>query len=245
MNGFSRSRPLLLTVGLTLAVAACSSGDAADGGPVVEGEQIGVAGAHEHGVMRVGLAVDGTQVTASVDVTADALFGFEHAPETEEEMATVREAMEQVRAQGGQLVSFAESLSCSAGPVEVLEAPDMDGHSEEDGHDHDEDDHAHDEEGDGHDHDDDHAHDDEEEHDHAEDDHAHDEDEDGHEHEGEVQHSDVSFTIVWTCLATPEGQDAQLTVADVVPGTELVDLTVVTSLGQAGARVEPNAAFRM
>lgn len=254
MNAFLRSRPLLLTAGLAVVLSACASGDAADSGPVVEGDPIGVQGAHEHGVMRVGLAVDGTQVTASVELPADALFGFEHSPETDEEIATVREALERVRTRGGELVSFAESLSCSAGPVEVLEAPDVDDHAhdeEGDGHDHDDDehahddDHAHDEEGE-HDHDeDDHAHAEDDDADHDEDDHDHAEDEDGHEHEEGVAHSEVRLTVVWTCLATPEGQDAQLTVAQVVPDAELVDLTIVTSQGQAGARVGTDAAFRM
>lgn len=253
MNALSRSRSPLFAIGLTLAVVACSGGDANDG-PMVEGDPIGVQGAHEHGVMRLGLAVDGTQVTGSIELAADALFGFEHAPETEEEMATVREALERVQARGGEMIAFAESLSCSAGPVEVLEAPDVDGHGEAEGHD--EDDHAHEGEGEGHD--DDHAHD-EDGHTHDEDDHAHEEDDDaghderhehaegddGHDHEDGVTHSEVRLAITWTCLASPEGEDARLAVAQVMPDVAHVDLTVVTSAGSAGARVEPNAAFRM
>ncbi len=229
----------LLSCGLTLV--GCSADGGGDSGPRVDGDAIGVAGAHEHGVVRMGLAVDGARLTLDLQAPADALFGFEHQPESEEERRIVAEALDRLRAEAGTAISLPAELACTAETVEIVEAPGV-GHDEGDEDhagdaDHDEDDHDHDE--------DDH---DEDDHDHDEDDHDHDEDdhdEDDHDHaDDEVEHSEVRLAVSWTCAESPERSAASLRVDQLIPDAELVDLTVITSMGQAAARVAPGASFR-
>ena len=193
-----------------LSIAACSPGEGATPGPVVTGEQIGVEGAHEHGVIRMGLAVDGMQISLDLLAPADAVFGFEHAPETEEERAVVTTALDRLRTSTGSVLSLPAELGCQPGDVEILEAPDVEDH----GHEHDEED--------GHDHDEDEQAADDEEH----------------------QHSEVRLAMTWSCSASPEGSQASLNAGALFDDVHDVDLTVITSEGQAGARVEADASFR-
>ena len=89
----------------SLAVAGCSTSDTGEPGPRVTGAAIGVEGAHEHGVVRMGLAVDGTRLTLDMEAPGEAVFGFEHAPSSEEERSTVVQALERIRGEAGSLVT--------------------------------------------------------------------------------------------------------------------------------------------
>lgn len=214
------SRSLAVVAAVSLAmVGACTGSDAAASGPPqVEGDAIGVAGAHEHGVVRLGLAVDGTEVTLAGEAPADALFGFERAPETDEERALVAERLQLLRGDAGSLVSFPESNRCYVDAISV-NAPDAFPADAAGSHDHgDQADHEHDEAG----------------HDHGEDD---------HDHEA-GEHLEIELTIRWSCGISPEGYPATLQLSRLIPEAELVDLTVVTSRGSGAARVGTEADFR-
>ncbi len=230
-------RPFLLTLVL-VAPGACggSAEDEAPRAPIVEGEALGVAGAHEHGVARLGLAVDGSLITVDLEVPAASVYGFERAPESEEELASMTASLDRLRAGAGDLIAFADGVTCGLESLDTFEAPEVPtelgaGHDDDHEHEH-EDDHDQADE-------DDHSHD-EDDHSHDEDDHSHDE-EDEHAHD-EDEHQDVRVVATLRCEAPPTGT-AQLNLAGYLSDLEVVDLTVVTPGGQAGARVPAAATF--
>ena len=208
----------------TFTLAGCSSGNEQDSGPTVEGDPVGTLGAHEHGVVRMGLAVDDQRMSLDIEVPAATVFGFEHNPETEEEIRVVSEAMETLRTRVGEVIVVSSELACELEDVEVVSAPEVD---EEHSHSEDED-----------------AHSDDEEHSHSEDEeHAHSDDEEHSHSEGEDAHSEVRVSVSWFCAQSVEGTDATLSLSSLWPDAKLVDLTVITSMGQAAGRVAADASF--
>lgn len=195
-----------------LALAACS--EPAPAPPVVEGDALGTAGAHEHGVARMGLAVDGTRITMNLQLPAESVYGFEHAPQSDEERETATAALAALRTGASNLVVFPAEAGCTLEASEV-DAPDVDGEAADPA----DDDHAHDEDHD-HEHDDEHA--DDEDHDH--------------------EQGEVTLSGTFVCTQAPAGA-ASLSFAAALPEVEQVDLTVVTGFGQAAARVAPDASF--
>ncbi|HPA91425.1 MAG TPA: DUF2796 domain-containing protein [Quisquiliibacterium sp.] len=60
-----------------------------------------VAGpAHQHGVARLTVAVDGPTLTLELETPLDSVLGFEHAPRTERHRAQVREMARRLRQSG-------------------------------------------------------------------------------------------------------------------------------------------------
>ena len=209
----------------TFSLAGCSSGNEQASGPEVEGAPVGTVGAHEHGVVRMGLAVDGQRMSLNLEAPAATVFGFEHDPETEEEIGVVSEAMETLKTRVGEVIAVSSELACELEDVEVVSAPEVD---EEHSHSDDEE-HAHSD-------DEEHAHSDDEEHSHSDDEeHSHSDDEDAH--------SEVRVAVSWFCAQSVEGTDATLRLGSLWPDAELVDLTVITSMGQAAGRVAADASF--
>ncbi len=107
---------------LLLYVACGDSSSSPPGPPLVEGERLGTAGAHEHGIARLGLAVDGTRLTVDLELPAESVFGFERAPRSAEERATVAEALDGLRTGGARLIAFPDGATCTVDSAEV-EAP--------------------------------------------------------------------------------------------------------------------------
>ena len=191
----------LMVIVTTFTLAGCSSGNEQDSGPTVEGDPVGTLGAHEHGVVRMGLAVDDQRMSLDIEVPAATVFGFEHNPETEEEIRVVSEAMETLRTRVGEVIAVSSELACELEDVEVVSAPEVD---------------------------EEHSHSDDEEHSHS---------------EGEDAHSEVRVSVSWFCAQSVEGTDATLSLSSLWPDAELVDLTVITSMGQAAGRVAADASF--
>ena len=185
----------------TFSLAGCSSGNEQASGPEVEGAPVGTVGAHEHGVVRMGLAVDGQRMSLNLEAPAATVFGFEHDPETEEEIGVVSEAMETLKTRVGEIIAVSSELACELEDVEVVSAPEVD---------------------------EEHAHSDDEEHSHSDDEDA---------------HSEVRVAVSWFCAQSVEGTDATLRLGSLWPDAELVDLTVITSMGQAAGRVAADASF--
>ena len=214
-----RSRFAGWTIPCLLLFVACGDSSSPDPGPpLVEGERLGTAGAHEHGIARLGLAVDGTRLTIDLELPAESVFGFERAPRSEQERATAAEALDRLRTGGARLIAFPDGAICALDSAEVQGPEGV------------EDDHAGEDE---------HAH--EEEHVHEEE-HAHEEEGQEHEEEGTV-HEDVRLLASLTCSREPIGP-ASLRFADLLPDVVQVDLTVFTALGEAAGRVAPDASFR-
>ncbi len=131
-----------------LLCAACGdSSSSRPGPPLVEGEPLGTAGAHEHGIARLGLAVDGTRLTVDLELPAESVFGFERAPRSAQERATAAEALGRLRTGGARLVAFPDGASCALDSAEVQAPEGVEGdHADEDhqphedvGHEHEED----------------------------------------------------------------------------------------------------------
>ena len=104
---------------LLLFVACGDSSSPRPDPPLVEGERLGTAGAHEHGIARLGLAVDGTRLTVDLELPAESVFGFEHAPRSVQERATVAEALDRLRTGGARLLAFPDGAICTLDSAEV------------------------------------------------------------------------------------------------------------------------------
>ena len=113
------------TIPCLLLCVACGDSPAPDPGPpLVEGERLGTVGAHEHGIARLGLAVDGTRLTVDLELPAESVFGFERAPRSAEERATVAAALERLQTGGARLIAFPDGAICTLDSAEV-EAPEV------------------------------------------------------------------------------------------------------------------------
>ena len=113
-----RSRFAGWTIPCLLLLVACGDSPSPRP-PLVEGERLGTAGAHEHGIARLGLAVDGTRVTVDLQLPAESVFGFEHAPRSAQERATAAEALDRLRSGAVRLLAFPEGTSCALDSAEV------------------------------------------------------------------------------------------------------------------------------
>ena len=102
-----------------LLFVACGDSSSARLPPLVEGERLGTAGAHEHGIARLGLAVDGTVLTIDLQLPAESVFGFDHAPRSAEERAIAAEALDRLRTGGASLVAFPDGATCALESAEV------------------------------------------------------------------------------------------------------------------------------
>ena len=118
---------------LLLCVACGDSSPPLPEPPVVEGERLGTAGAHEHGIARLGLAVDGTRLTVDLELPAESVFGFERAPSSAEEQAMVAEALVRLETGSARLIAIADGSTCTLESAEVQAPEGADGdHAEED-----------------------------------------------------------------------------------------------------------------
>lgn len=152
---------------------------------MVEGDPLGTLGAHEHGVARLGLAVDGSRITMDLKIPAESVYGFEHGPRSDDERETATAALDGLHSGVSRLMMLPPEASCTLEATEV-DAPDV--HGEADGH------------------------------------------------------GEVHLSSTFNCSQVPAGV-VRLAFASVLPDVEQVDLTIVTSRGQAAARVAPDASF--
>ncbi len=74
--------------------------------------------AHEHGVVKIDVAVDGATLTVTLDTPLDSVLGFERAPRTPAERRAADEALARLRDAAG-LFTPSAAAACTAGPPEV------------------------------------------------------------------------------------------------------------------------------
>ncbi len=74
--------------------------------------------AHQHGIARLEVAVDGNALQISLDGPADTFLGFEHAPRTDAQKQTVASVGQQL-AQATRLFTPAANADCRAAPARV------------------------------------------------------------------------------------------------------------------------------
>lgn len=77
------------------------------------------AGAHEHGVARLDVALDGNQLQLQLQSPLDNLVGFERAPRNERERQALETALARLRDAGALWRPDAQAL-CKPGKAEVL-----------------------------------------------------------------------------------------------------------------------------
>ncbi|MFP4519980.1 MAG: DUF2796 domain-containing protein [Oceanicaulis sp.] len=168
-------------------LSAAALGAMAAGPASARDEGMRQLGAHVHGAAELIAAADpGGLVVAEFNSAAWNLYGFESAPQSDDQAATVRAV--RARLAGPGLVAFSDAAGCALNETAVLGGP----LASEDGH--------------AHDHHDDHGHGDHEHGDHGHGDHEHGDDPDHHGHddhahasEGDHGHSDVVVNWTFQC----------------------------------------------
>jgi len=114
----TRITPSLLA---TLILAAAGAGAAYAAKP------------HEHGVVKLDVAVEGDKLTVALEAPLDNLLGFERAPRTEAERKAASEVMARLRAPAGLFAADA-AAQCALAKTDV-QAPVLEGSAKaKDGH---------------------------------------------------------------------------------------------------------------
>lgn len=103
---------LQLTHGLALALA-CTSGTALAAGK-----------AHEHGAMKLDVAIEGNKLTIVMEAPLDNLLGFERAPRTDAERKAAADVLARLRSpdKGTPLFVMAAAAQCTLSKAEVTAA---------------------------------------------------------------------------------------------------------------------------
>jgi hypothetical protein len=129
-----RRAGVLARAGAFAAVAGCAGG----GPPAFDegGRALGVAGAHEHAVARVDVAVEGTVAHVAWMAPAMGVWGFEHEPRSEAERAARQAGFERLRARIGEMLVFDAAAGCVIEPGEMHAVEADHGHGHGPGHAH-------------------------------------------------------------------------------------------------------------
>ncbi len=170
---------------------------------------------HVHGVIKLGVVVEGGTVALSLNAPLSDVVGFEHAPESDEQLERIRQAAA-VLGNANAMFGLADSAKCEIsamsieGPAYVTQhlADDEAGPAESHGHDHD-----------SHGSHDSHA---------AHDDHA---DHGGHDHAESEQHAEVNASYEWACGNVSAVEDLGLRFAESFAGVETIEIQVLTADG--------------
>ena len=203
-----------------------------------------VVAQHVHGVVELGIVLEGSAVAVSLNAPLSDVVGFEHAPENDEQLELVRQAAAML-SNADAMFGLAGSADCRIsgvsvdGPAYVTQhLAEDDAGSAESGHDHHND--AHDSHGNEADHDDHHEHAESTGHDHHEhadsadhdhDDHADSADHDEHDSE---QHEEINASYEWECGNASALESLALHFTEGFVGVETIEIRILTS---AGARV--------
>ena len=191
-----------------------------------------VVAQHVHGVVELGIVVEGSAVAVSLNAPLSDVVGFEHAPENDEQLELVRQAAAML-SNADAMFGLAGSADCRIsgvsvdGPAYVTQhLAEDDAGSAESGHDHHD---AHDSHGNEADHDDHDDHADSDDHDHHEHADSHDHD----EHDSE-QHEEINASYEWECGDASALESLALHFTEGFVGVETIEIQILTS---AGARV--------
>ena len=201
---------------------------------------------HVHGVIELGVVVEDGAVAVSLTAPLSDAVGFEHAPESDEQLELIRQAAA-ILSNPDAMFGLPDSASCTIsdtsidGPAYVMEhigddvagtvlsGHDHDEHEEEAGHDHEEH-----EEAAGHDHED---HDESAAHDHDD----HDDDSAAHDHDDSEQHAEVSASYQWQCANASDLDSLALRFTEGFVGVETIEVQILTSAGAQVLTLEGRA----
>ncbi|MFM2578888.1 DUF2796 domain-containing protein [Vibrio fortis] len=218
--------------------------------------------AHVHGEVEVNIAQDGQELLVEVTAPGADVVGFEHAPQTPEQVAALEKATALLN-QPSKLFAF-EGADCTLeykSVTHTLGEDDHEGHDHDkhdhhdhEGHDHDKHDH-HDHEG--HDHDK-HDHDDHESHDHDKHDHhdheGHDhdkhdhDDHEGHDHDHDHAaggHGEFTIEYHYQCSNVAKLDTVETQWFSNFANTESITVNLLTDRAQTQQKLTPsNTSFR-
>lgn len=197
-------------IGVIALLTACGgSGDAPE--PSQRERPIGTAGAHEHAVARINVAVEGSTAQVEFMAPADGVWGFEHAARSPEEEAAMAAGRQVLVDRIADMLEFAPAAECRVTSADVMGVGE--GHAHDPEHHADGSDHAM--------HDSDSAA--------------------GSMHAQEHgDHGEVHGMFTFTCARPRAGTTLRLAVASVFPSFRDVDLVVISETGQSGRRVAAN-----
>ena len=194
----------------------------------------GAPAQHVHGVVELGVVIEGGTVAMSLNAPLSDVVGFEHAPESDEQLDLIRQAAATL-ANADAMFGLPDSASCTIsdtsidGPAYVLEhLGDDDAGEVLSDHDHDE----HDESAD-HDHD---EHEESAAHDHDEH-----EETDEHDHGDSEQHSEVNANYEWICANASNLDSFALRFTESFAGVETIEIQILTAAGAQVLTVEGRA----
>ena len=200
----------------------------------------GVAAQHVHGVVELGVVVEGSTVAVSLNAPLSDVVGFEHAPENDEQLERIRRAAA-LLANADAMFALAAAADCRIsdtsvdGPAYVMQhlaedhaGPEGGDHGHHDTHDSHGAESGHDE----HEEPDSHARDEHEE----PDSHGHNEHEapDGHGHDDSEEHAEVNANYEWACGKVSDLESLALRFTESFASVETIRIQILTS---AGARV--------
>ncbi|UTT83788.1 DUF2796 domain-containing protein [Vibrio pelagius] len=183
--------------------------------------------AHVHGAVEVNIAQDGKELLVEVTAPGADVVGFEHAPQTPEQVATLEKATALLN-QPNKLFAF-EGADCT---LEYKSVTHTLGEDDHEGHDHDKHDHGHHE---GHDHDK-HDHENHEGHDH-----------DQHEHHDHAAGGHGEFTIEYhyQCSNVAKLDTVETQWFSNFANTESMTVNLLTDRAQTQQKLTPsNTSFR-
>ena len=178
-------------------------------------------GAHEHGVSKMEIAVDGSAVEINLLSPGMDIVGFEYEPSTAADKDAVEAAI-RVLVMPETVVSLPDAAGCRLGEVVAhLHAGD---HDHDEGEDHAQDDHEHEDHADGGDHDHD-----GEEHDHDGEDHDH-------------MHSEFHAHYAFTCEHPEKLTTLSFPFFAQFPNAQEIEAQYVTDAGAGSAEIPRDAA---
>jgi hypothetical protein len=96
-------KPRLQSIGAGILAGALAFGTAC---PAAAG------GAHEHGVARLDVVLDGTSLQITLDSPLEALAGFEHAPKDDRQRAALANMTDRLK-EGGSLFAIDPAAACT------------------------------------------------------------------------------------------------------------------------------------
>lgn len=208
----------------------------------------GVPAQHVHGVIELGVVVEGDTVAVSLRAPLDDMVGFEHAPESDEQRESIRQAAAML-SNADAMFGLAGSASCSIsdtsvdGPAYVTEhlaGGEAGSAGSHDGHHHDSDHHDADHDDSEH-HDSEHHDSDHHDADHGDSDH-HDSGHDDADHHDSEQHSEVNASYEWACGNVSALDSLALRFTEGFAGVETIEIQILTSAGAQVITADGRAA---
>ncbi|WP_446830673.1 ZrgA family zinc uptake protein [Candidatus Foliamicus sp.] len=189
---------------------------------------------HVHGVIELGIVVEGDAVAVSLTAPLSDVVGFEHPPESDEQLERIENAAAMFSSAEA-MFGLADSANCTVstmsvdGPEYVTKhlAEHDAGAAEGDEHHHD----THDSHGGGSAHD--------QHHDEHHDEHA---ESNGHDHDDSTEHADMIASYEWACANISELESIELRFTESLASVDKIDIQILTAEGAQAITAEGRAA---